>query len=332
MNKSLLFFLTLCSIVVYGDDETPVSHAVIEEQLTEAEAEFQEAQKMFNPWYAGPLLTPGAHIIEPGLFNIQPYLFYIHNYAKYNKHGKSEDIPSLNTWNPQFILLFGILPWMDGIVAAQGVWNKQLGHTAGNWGDTSFSLNFGLLNEGPYCPALLIGVKESFPTGKYEHLSSHKNGVDATGAGSYETNFSFNMSKIVWWVATHPMNFRFSLEYTIPSLVKVHGFNTYGGGFGTSGKVRPGGTFAGEFGYEYSFTQKWVAALDVLYTYMSKTTFSGHTEVPVGGPFNEQLSLAPAIEYNPNPDLGVIVGVWFTVWGRNAYDFVSGVASVTYTF
>jgi hypothetical protein len=79
--------------------------------------------------------------------------------------------------------------------------------------------------------------------------------------------------------------------------------------------------------------------MDIAYTYSAKTTFTGSpgttalgTPASVGGPFNEQLSLAPALEYNPNGNLGFIAGCWFSVWGKNSLDFVSGVASVTWTF
>ena len=61
-----------------------------------------------------------------------------------------------------------------------------------------------------------------------------------TGAGSYNTNLSFNISKVLWWVTLHPMNFRVSLNYSLPALVGVKGFNAYGGGTGTDGRVHPG--------------------------------------------------------------------------------------------
>jgi hypothetical protein len=320
-------------------DETPPPPEVVEAQLRDAQAEFDEAKKMFNPWYAGPLLTPGAHILPPGNVNVQPYLFYTSNYGRFDKHGHSHKISKLRTINPQLPLLFGVLPWMHLSFNAQGVWNKQSGHSSGYWGDTSLGLGFGLLTEKPYRPAVLFGIKESFPTGRYKHLNRKKNGVDATGSGAYQTTFSLNTSKVVWWVTLHPMNIRLSLNYTLPSRALVKGFNAYGGGKGTHGKVHLGNTFQADFGYEYSFTQRWVAALDVVYSYSSKTTFSGRrgfsspgVRANVGGPFNDQLSLAPALEYNPNPNLSFLAGVWFTVWGRNSLNFVSGVVSASYTF
>ena len=81
-------------------DETPPPPEVVEAQLRDAEAEFNEAKEMFNPWYAGPLLTPGAHILPPGNINVQPYLFYISNYGRFDSHGHSHKISRLTTINP----------------------------------------------------------------------------------------------------------------------------------------------------------------------------------------------------------------------------------------
>ena len=346
MRKRHLLLQSICLLVgssfLYSQapqDPSPPSPEEIERELQEAEEEFEEAKEMFNPWYTGPIVTGSAHILPPGRVNLQPYLFVTDNHGKYDEHGHSHSIPDLIQINPVLNLQFGIIKWMSASVNLQGLYNKQSGRQSGNIGDTSAGLNFGLLAEGPYNPAVRISVNETFPTGKYQRLNPNKSAIEATGAGSYQTTFSFNISKVVWWISTHPMDIRLSLNYTIPSNVHVKSFNSYGGGFGTNGTVHPGQSFTGDLGYEYSFTQRWVAALDVVYFYSLKTTFSGNsgvtaagTKASVGGPFSDQLSLAPAIEYNPNENLGFIAGVWFTVWGRNSTNFISGVFSFSYGF
>lgn len=350
MNLNFRGSALLCGAFVWGcamaeaveEIETPgepVTPQLVEKQLRNAQAEFDEAKKMFNPWYTGPLLTPSAHVLPPGDVNIQVYYFLTDNFATYNEHGKAEKIPHLIQNNPQAFVLVGITKWLDAYVVPQYLHNNQAGETAGHFADLPVGLGFELVTEKPYRPALLFGIQETFPTGKYQKLDPKKGAVDSTGGGSYQTKLSLNSSKVVWWVTKHPMCIRGSLNYTIAGRVHVRGFNAYGGGFGTAGKVKPGNNFSADIGYEYSFTQRWVAALDVVYSYSGKTTFSGApgftaagTPAAVGGLFNEQLSLAPALEYNPNGNLGFIAGCWFTVWGKNSLDFVSGVASVTYTF
>lgn len=330
-KKFCVFFLSALSLFAASPQVPP---EVVEEQLEDAEAQFQRAKKMFNPWYTGPLLAPSANIVPPGSFNIQPYLFITNNYARFNEHAHAKDIPNLHQLNPVCIFQFGILPWMNGIVTFQGLKNKQQGHSDMNWGDSSFSLGFSLLKESAYAPALLFSIKQSFPTGKYQHLNSHKHGVDATGSGAYQTTLGFNISKVVWWLVTHPIAIRLAQSWGLPAMVHVKGLNAYGGDRTTHGKVRLGHSYSADLGLELSLTQRWVIATDVVYNYAQKVSFSGHRgkDAVVGGPFSDQLSLAPAIEYNVNENLGFLGGVWFTVWGRNSSDFLSGIVSFTYSF
>ncbi len=339
MNKIWSLALVSSFSLFAASPQNPPSPEIVEEQLEDAEAEFQRAKKMFNPWYTGPLLAPSAHILPPGMFVIEPYFFITKNYAQFDEQGHAHRIPHLNQLNPLFIMQIGILNWMDAVISTQGLRNQQSGHSSTNWGDSSASLGFGLLSEGPYRPALLLSVKESLPTGKYQHLNPKKNGVDATGSGAYQTTLGLNISKLIWWVATHPMVFRLAQSWSLPAMVSVKELNSYGGGEDTHGKVRLGHSYSVDLGYEFSFTQRWVLALDFVYAYSQKTTFSGHkgysaagTPNVIGGPFRDEISLAPALEYNVNEYLGFIGGVWFSVWGRNSLDFVSGVFSFDYAF
>ena len=79
--------------------------------------------------------------------------------------------------------------------------------------------------------------------------------------------------------------------------------------------------------------------MDLAYFTTNKTTFSGTAgttaaglPATTGGPSSDQLSVAPAVEYNATSNLGFIGGVWFSVWGRNSNAFVSGILSLVYVF
>lgn len=335
-----LFTLGMLSSYLLAEDAN-LTPQKVEVQLEEAEAEFQRAQKMFNPWYAGPLLTGSAHVLQAGSFNVQPYLFVTDNYASYDESGDTHSISDLVSVNPLLFMQAGIYKKsiMTSVIV-QGIYNHQKGHSSTNFGDTSANLGFGIFQETVYRPALLFQVQETFPSGKYQRLNPNKDGVDSTGGGAYRTQFTLNASKIVWWWwLEHPMNFRLSLNYVPPAHVHVKGFNSYGGGYETSGNVLLRSNFIGNIGYEFSFTQRWAFACDFSYTYAAKTSFRGKRGVDesgnpagVGGPFKDQLSLAPAIEYNPSSSVGLLAGVWFSVWGRNSLAFVSGVLSVTASF
>jgi hypothetical protein len=325
-------------LVQPSSEERIKSPQEIQEELNQDEALFKEAQEMFNPWYTGPLLTGGAHMMPPGSANIQPYIFVTDTYGLWDSERDSVNISDKWTLNPQFVIQTGITNWLDILLAVQGTVNWQKNQCSGGYGDTYLSIGFPILEEGLYRPAIKVTVSETFPTGRYQNLQPKKLGLDSSGAGSYQTGFGIRISKLFFWSYKHPMNLRASYTYTIPSDVHVKGFNTYGGGHGTRGKVKPGNSSQADVAFEYSFTQRWVFATDVVYTWANKTTFAGKrgtidgSPASVGGGSNDQLSLAPAIEYNWNANLGILGGAWFDVYGRNTSKFVSGILSVTYTF
>lgn len=348
--KALLIALCLSTITLFADNLPPAPPQVqlpdhppplktVDEQVAQAEKDFQIARKMFNPWYAGPLLTPGAHNVPPGDFVIQPYLFVKNTFAQFNGNRRSVNIDDIWTVNPTFLFQMGWLSWLDFTINVQGVYNTQKSNHSFYSGDTSLSWGIQLMKEDPYRPAVRFVIGESFPCGRYSKLDPKKGGIDATGTGSYITTFSLNVSKVIWWVLDHPFAWRFSVNYSIPTTVHVKNYNAYGGGIGTDGRVRPGNSIAADTSIELSFTQKWVLAIDLVYTYANHATFSGHKgRLPsgmiasVGGPSNDNLSCAPAIEYNPSDHLGFLAGVWFTITGRNSSDFISGVFTMYYAW
>jgi len=333
MNKLLLFLFPL---LLLAQDKSPQE---IQEELNHAEAQFEHAKELFNPWYAGPLITGSASMMPPGMANIQPYIFVTDTYAVFNEDRHSVDIPDIINANPLCVIQTGITSWMDTILTVQGDENWQGHRQSGGLGDTTLQLGLKILKQGLWIPAMKIYLNETFPSGRYQNFSSGKAAVSSTGAGAYTTSFSLNTSKILFWDTLHPTSLRLSLNYYIPTSVHVRGFNAYGGGFGTSGTVHPGQTFKLSFGTEISLTQRWVIANDLVYQTSGRTTFTGNLGVDstgapavVGNGSNDSLSLAPALEYNFTPQLGALAGVWFTVYGRNSSNFISGIFTVTYTF
>ena len=317
--------------------QTPPPISVVDQHLAQAQQDFEIAKKMFNPYYAGPLLTPSAHNVPPGHFNIQPYIFFTNTFAQFNENRSSVNITDIWQLQGSFVYQMGLFSWLDFTATFNAQQSWQGSQNSGNFGDTQIALGIQLLREQPYRPAVRITVAENLPTGKYEKLNPAKAGIQATGSGSYSTTLSFNITKVIWWISTHPFSVRASFNYTIGVPVHVQGFNAYGGGFETRGKVRPGNAIAIDTAIEFSFTQHWVLAVDLVYTYQNHSTFSGHKGrtatgaiASVGAPSNDNLSCAPAIEYNPTEYMGFLAGVWFTITGRNSADFVAAVLTMTY--
>lgn len=312
----------------------------VEAELQSAEKEFQEALNIFNPWYTGPLITPGASMMPVGEGNSQPYLFITDNYAAYNSDRKSVSFPS------EQIQLKGAANIQTGITENfdlnlnfSALINWQSGETGGGYGDMSVVAGFRVLKQTPWIPEVKFTLTETFPTGKYKNLSFNGLGLNATGAGAFSTQFAFIISKVVLWNTKHPMNMRLFVGYQMSTAVDVRNYNSYGGGRGTRGTVYPGDNLSVDFGYEYSITKRWVFATDIVYTTSNNTPFYGTpglnpdgTPASVGGGSNDNLSLSPALEYNFSPNVGLIAGMWFSVYGRNSTDFLSGVISVTISF
>lgn len=310
----------------------------IAQELQQAEAEFQKAKKMFNPWYTGPLITASASMMPVGMGNTQPYIFVVDNYASYNEDRQSIDLPSdLVQLKGTGLLQTGVTDNFDFTLNFFGQGNWQFNESGGGFGDMNVVAGFLIYKQSRYVPQMKLTISETFPTGKYKRLDPH--GLHGIGAGAYSTQVGLAFGKILFWTTKHPMNTRLFLGYQLSTVVNVSGFNTYGGGYGCHGRVRPGNQFAADFGYEISLTQRWVAAIDVVYTATNRTKFHGHpgtdklgAPAAVGSGYSDNLSLAPAFEYNWNPSLGIIAGVQFSVYGRNSLNFVSGILSVTYSF
>ena len=233
---------------------------------------------------------------------------------------------------------------MDFQIDPQMFYQRTQGKSATRFGDFPTALNIQLLENTPgsWYPAIKLTVREIFPTGKYQHLSPHKNATDSTGSGSYDTGFGVTFANLYHLSSIYYLSARLSLNYDFFTKTHVEGFNSYGGGFGTRGTVKPGDNYTGLIGLEFTLSKNWVFALDLVAFYGNKSPFRGKRGVTtagapadVGFPSFFEFDLAPAIEYNFSEDFGIIAGTWFSVAGRNTQQFVSGllaISSGTFTF
>ena len=331
--------LGLCLAVGLVAQEAPATRGQIEQELQQAQRDFQTAQEMFIPYYTGPLITGSAENVPKGKINIQPYLYGTINYAEFNNSRRSKSIPNIYVFNPVFVFQTGITTWLDFTIIPEAIFSWRKGHSSQLFGDLPIQFGFQILNMSETAPAIRFLLGENFPTGKYNKLTRARADILASGAGVYATTLGLNISKLFWWEALHPIRLRLATLYTIPNQdAYVQGFNAYGGGKGTAGRVDVGQSFDADFGFEVSITQKWVFATDLAYAYQGKSKFRGKPGtidgMPAqnGAPSNDNLSIAPAIEYNPNDTGGFIGGIWLPITGRNSTNFISLVLSYTQLF
>jgi hypothetical protein len=294
--------------------------------------EIPSDSKEKNPWFTGPLLAPSAHTIPPKHVNFEPYVFFLTNTGVYNKHGKIESQPHFHSLISQNPIQIGLTPWLDVQVTPQLFYQFTKGVRSTQPGDLPICLDFQILNETGWSlkPAIKLSLKGVIPFGKFENLSPDKLGTDGVGTGSTLPTVALTFSRLFPLPNSHFFAPRLSFSYTFPLSVYVKGLNVYGGAEDTAGRVYPGNIFTADLGMEYNVTQNIALAMDLYYLYRNKTTFSGNPGLAgmMNAPSSEQLSLAPAIEYNWNINVGIIAGAWFSVMGRNAGRFAGSAIAV----
>lgn len=287
-----------------------------------------------SPWFTGPLLAPSPLTIAPGHINYEPYIYAIANVGKYDHHWHPEKNETFWSIFTQQWVEIGINSWMDFEFVSTLFYNHTSGASKWEVGDLPVQLDFQLYKNlkrlDLWSHALSFTIKETIPIGKYRNLHANKKGTDVGGGGSWQTTFILNQGNLFHIGGNHFLSWRNSFQYTLPAPVHVTGLNVYGGGPGTDGTVYPAQIFAYDTAIELSLTQNWVFAMDVLGVWTGKSRFKGKTLFPNTAPPSVQFSLAPAIEYNWSDDIGLIVGSWFTIAGRNADQFVGAVAAFNY--
>jgi len=298
-------------------------------------------KKAYDPWYTGPLLAASANNIEKGKFNLQPYLYFRDKHGVYNKKWGHHTLPDTFTFESELFFQMGFTSWLDLTMRVESFYKEKEGKDSFEFGDISASFGFQIIKEEDFTikPSIRFEAAIGFPTGKYKNLNPQKNGIDSSGSGAYEAVFSLNFSKVVYWFENHPIAWRLNPSYAYSTEAKVTNFNVYGGGYNTKGKVKPGNLLAVILAFEYSFTQRWVFATDFSQVNTSKTTFKGNPGTTINGTIatntqssSSQTSIAPALEYNFNKNLGILGGIHFSIKQRNASEFFAGIISATYTF
>lgn len=133
---------------------------------------------------------------------------------------------------------------------------------------------------------------------------------------------------------------RLDSSYARSEKVSVDGVSVYATPSGFRGKADPAPSFVLNASIEYSMSQNWVFAMDVYYerdhaTYVIGVLAGAHT--PVNNYVNnlgssEYLALAPALEFNWTPTIGVILGARIVEFGRNITASITPVVAVNLVF
>jgi hypothetical protein len=291
-------------------------------------------------WLTGPLIAPVGTVVPYGDFLLRSYIFFASDTGFYNQNWNRVSV-SENLYNlaVQEFCFLGLTSWCDFQIVPELFYNTTNNEHYVYPGDLTIGLDFQLLPDDftLYFPGIKLSIKEIFPTGNYQKFSPKKLYTDETGMGTFATQFNLVFYKVYHLHRSNWLSTTLSAQYTVNSPVKIHGFNTYGGGFGTNGTVLLGNQFQAIVSFEVTLSKNWAFALDNVYTYTEATQFYGRkginyngTLASIGGPSSEQLGFAPAIEYNFSKKFGIIAGCFFSAAGKNSIEFRSGVINFNY--
>jgi hypothetical protein len=292
-----------------------------------------------QPWFTGPLLAPTPVVIPPGHVFAQPYLFISDQPGRFGSRWAYQSFADNYSVNSLIAIQTGVLPFMDVKLVPGWLINFNQGSTDLGFTDLPVTLGFRILeeNRAGWEPQIKLAVSETFPTGRYDNLDPAKHGADVTGGGSYQTAIVLFTQKSFHLGGKVFLRPRLVFQADYRGAFHVHGLNVYGGSNGdgsphskTDGVVRPGTQYTLYVSWELSLTQNWALAWDTVYVDSGAIGFRGDPgNAPINADDNAQnLSIAPAVEYNFSSTLGIIGGVWLAVVGKNTANFVTGTVSL----
>jgi hypothetical protein len=296
-------------------------------------------QSRDDAWWTGPILAAGASTLPKGHWLVEPYVFDVISQGRYDEDGDRQAGPRRHSIGSLTYVLYGLVDGVTvGVIPRFAYNDVSTGADSSGIGVGDFTLQaayrLSQFREGARVPTASVVIQQSLPTGKFDRLGDHPS--DGLGSGAYTTTLSLYTQYFLWMPNGRILRTRLNFSYAVSDTVSVEDVSVYGTGDGFRGHARPGRSFVVGSALEYSVTRSWVLALDLVYQHDTSTTLRGldGLGLPIRNDFGsgESVTLAPAIEYNWNSRMGVIVGGIFTASGRNTGATVIPVAAVNMVF
>lgn len=297
-----------------------------------AKAYHHQAEDQIPAWNTGPLICPPFQLVEKGSYIVEPYMFINTIYGTYNENwteSSQDRIVQAYSFN---IIQLGLSDYFNVSFSPQFFYQTYRDYSVANIGDLPLQAYIGLVKDDPNSkiPGMLIGIKTTVPLGRYKNLSPDGSVADAIGGGSWRPTIDIAAGKQIHLGGTRFLILRSYFAYQFFNSFKVQGFHAYGGGYKAKGVMKMGAQYTFTAAFEYAFSRHGVFSFDFNYQHNNKMTYKGsegfininNIEQSFSGvPSSDQLSIAPALEYNFNQNVGFIGGVWFSIAGRNAEAF-----------
>ena len=169
-------------------------------------------------------------------------------------------------------------------------------------------------------PTIALVLNQVVPTGKFDRLRPTQEGH---GSGAFATEVGVNVQQYFLLKNGRLLRARINVLERLPWRTDVDGRSVYGTADGFRGHAKPGAQTTLIGAVEYSLTNEWVLAFDVIHESTARTRVDGRDAA--GGPLVERTipssrswGVAPAIEYNMSARAGVLFGVWISPKGHNS--------------
>jgi hypothetical protein len=255
-------------------------------------------EALSDAWWTGPMLAPSAGTLPRGHTLVEPYVFDV-----MSQHS--------NTYGNLTYIIYGLADRLSvGLVPTFGFTTVQDGPASSGvqFGDLTLLSQYKIAQyrTGSWIPTTSINVQETLPTGKYDRLGGRPS--NGFGSGAYTTTVSLYTQTYFWMPSGRILRFRLNASQAFSSSASVDGVSVYGTADAFHGYAKPGKAFTLDLAQEYSVTQNWVVALDLVYRHAGGTLVTGGKTATNSGS-SDTYALAPAVEYNWSPNAGILVGV-----------------------
>jgi len=289
-----------------------------------------------DAWWTGPLLAPNASTLPQGHLLIEPYVYDVITEGFYNSRGTRVSTPHENSYGSLTYMNYGLFnKFTVGLLPTFGYDEPSNGPSSPGVGigdltvQAQYRLN--LFHEGRWAPTTSVNVQETFPTGEYDRLDRPSSGL---GAGAYTTTLGLYTQTFFWMPNGRILRTRFNVTQAFSKSVNVEDSSVYGTSQGFRGHTSPGAALFVDLAAEYSVTRHWVLAGDAVFRHQYSTAVSGYNisdpaqSILLNSGVSQYFGLAPAIEYNFNSKVGVIVGTRIFPAGKNTTDSFTPVIAV----
>ncbi|BCT93500.1 hypothetical protein LYSHEL_25240 [Lysobacter helvus] len=284
--------------------------------------------------FTGPLVS-GAPSLPQGLFNIEPYLIYNHVDAYYDANGDRHSLAESSAgWHLAVPMLYGITDRLTiGAVLNAFHGDNAFGDGTTRMGDASVSVMYKFLQgQGAARPSLTAVFRQNLPIGKHDQMDLEPHDL-TTGSGAATTTVGLH-GQVYSTLGGRTLRSRANLKYTLPyDGATVHGESVYATFAGFEGVADLQGGWQATTGFEYALDSRWVLAIDGVYERDFGVAIGDADGRFVSkSPHAWRFSVAPAVEYHFNDNVGVIAGVFASLAGRNSSAVLAPQVAVNVAF